>query len=1077
MSKQESSEDKLHLHVYKASAGSGKTHRLTEEYLTLLFDSPMAYRHILAVTFTNKATDEMKTRIITELARLAKGESSPYVATLSKKLKMNEKQLQKDARDTLVRILHDYSAFSVSTIDRFFQQTMRAFTREIGLGGGYNVELDTDGVLTEAIDSMLYDLERRDNKMLLDWLIRFSEEKVENGETWNIKNDIHSLSSEIFKEGYKAYSDKVQENIEDKELMTNYKDMLYKMIAIFDNQSKQIGTKGINIMDRYGLAPDDFKGGSRSPFFNFLKWANGEVAEPSKTFEKLADEVSGWYTAKTDSGTKAKIEEAFPELNNVVNDAIVHYANSRAYQTAKEINRYFFALGILGDVDKKVREYAAENNIMLISDTTELLTRIIDGSDTPFVYEKIGTHIDHYMIDEFQDTSGMQWENFRPLVKDSLAAGNDNYIVGDVKQSIYRWRNSDWKLLDSQLDIDFQSEGIDHETLDTNWRSGYNIVNFNNAIFTLGADLLQENYNKDLPEDLANANTQRYSSKIKDAYNDLFQHVPEKNKGNAGHVKVQFVDSEEHSSWQEYVLDQLPQQIEELQDRGYRLKDIAILVRTKKEGAEIANRLLQYKSQVVDSKYKYDIISDEALFISSAKSIRFIVSLLRYLRNPYDDSLKALAVYEYFKYNEQLSSKDALQKYFSDKEDLPSEVSARLNEIRQQALYEMVEALFELFSGAVEEDEQVYMQAFLDIVLDYTIRHSSDLDGFLRWWDEVGVNKTIFTPDGQDAIRIMTIHKSKGLGFEAVIIPFCDWAIDHRLTTILWCQPQIEPFDQLHLVPVRYGKKLSNTIFEDEYYKEKLHAYIDNINVLYVAFTRAKNDLIIFSPLTKRKDLSNISSLLWNCIDSGVTTEQVIDLSESFDEEELALELGKDYLKVQKEEVSEVEEILIQQLPSISFDDRLKLELSNKYFFTDTGLRDYGTLMHEVVSTITTVDDVEHAIEKYYISGDVTLEQRNELNVMLKKFLSRDLVADWYSGDYRVLNEVQILQSGGKFLRPDRVMIKGKEAIVIDYKFGEKEDKRYIRQVKTYMNLISKIGYQNVKGYICYVRLDKIIEL
>lgn len=1077
MSKQELFDNNIHLHVYKASAGSGKTHRLTEEYLSLLFEHPMAYRHILAVTFTNKATDEMKTRIINELAKLAKGEDSPYIGRLSEKHKMNEIQVRKEARDTLVRILHDYSAFSVSTIDRFFQQTMRAFTREIGLGGGYNVELDTESVLTEAIDSMLYDLERKDNRMLLDWLIRFSEEKVENGETWNIKNDIQSLSYEIFKEEYKEYSNKVQENIEDKELMTSYKDMLYKMIAIFENQSKQIGIRAMNIMDRYSLAPDDFKGSSRSPFFSFLKWANGEVNEPTKTFAQLADNLDTWYTAKTDTATKTKIEEAYGELNNCVNDVIIHYANTRAYQTAKEINRYFFALGILGDVDKKIREYAAENNIMLISDTTELLHRIIDGSDTPFVYEKIGTHINHYMIDEFQDTSGMQWQNFRPLVKDSLAAGNENYIVGDVKQSIYRWRNSDWKLLDSQLDQDFTIEGVDHETLDTNWRSGYNIVNFNNAIFSIGSDLLQENYNKDLPEDLGNKNTQRYSSKIKDAYDDLYQHVPDKNKENGGHVKVQFVDTGEHSNWQEHVLEQLPHQIEELQDRGYRLKDIAILVRTKKEGVDIANRLLQYKAQVVDSKYKYDIISDESLYIGSAKSIRFIVSLLKYLKNPYDTSLKALAIYEYFKYSSQLNPEEALQKYFSDNEDLPEDIIKRLSEIRELALYEMVETLFELFSGAVEDNEQVYIQAFLDIVLDYTIRYSSDLDGFLRWWDEVGVSKTIFTPDGQDAIRIMTIHKSKGLGFEAVIIPFCDWGIDHRLPVILWCQPQVEPFNQLHLVPVRYSKNLSNTIFEDEYFEEKLHAYIDNINVLYVAFTRAKNDLIIFSPLPRKSDISSVSSLLWNCITEGVAGDKLISLSDSYDEEEIVLELGEGYLKKQKEEAKEVEEILIDTLPSISFDDRLKLQLSNKYFFTDTGKRDYGTLMHEVVSSITTMEDVDTSIEKYYISGDITLEQKEELTVLLNQFLSRDIVADWYSGDYRVLNEVQILQSGGRFVRPDRVMIKGKEAIVIDYKFGEKEDKKYIKQVKNYMSLISKIGYTDVKGYICYVKLDKIIEV
>lgn len=1070
-----SSDTKDKLYVFKASAGSGKTHRLTEEYLSLLFSDPMAYRHILAVTFTNKATDEMKSRIIEELAHLAKGEKSPYVDTLARKYSMNEMQVRKEAKDVLIRILHDYSAFSVSTIDRFFQQAMRAFVREIGLNGGYNVELDTEKVLTKAIDTLLYDLERTDSKLLLDWLIRFSEEKIENGETWNIKHDIQALSFEIFKESYKAYSNQVQENIQNKELMTEYKDMLFSMIAIFENQSKQLGIKALNIMDRYGLLPEDFKGTGRSPFKSFVKWANGEVAEPTNSFRKLADNLEQWYTKTSEA--RNRIEESYAELNECVNDIIRHYDNSRAYQTAKEINRYFFALGILGDVDKKIREYAAENNIMLISDTTELLNRIIDGNESPFIYEKIGTRIDHYMIDEFQDTSGMQWMNFRPLVQDSLADGEINFIVGDVKQSIYRWRNSDWKLLDSQLDKDFETLGVNHETLDTNWRSGYNIVNFNNTVFSLGSHLLQETYNNDFSDDLADISRQNYSSRITDAYSDPHQYIPDAHKTNSGHVKVQFVDMDEHESLQEYVLKQLPTQIEELQDRGYRLKDIAILVRTKKEGAEVANKLLSYKMEATDSKYKYDIISDESLYISNSKSIKLMVSLLKYLRTPHDLSLKALAVYEYFRYNDNLEAQDALKKYFSENEELPPEIESKLEEIRELALYEMTEALFEMFTNALNDDEQVYIQAFLDIVLDYTIKYSSDLNSFLKWWDESGSKKTIFTPDGQDAIRIMTIHKSKGLGFEAVILPFCDWGIDHRMPVILWCKPKMAPFNQLHLVPVKYSKRLSNTIFEEEYYEEKLHAYIDNINVLYVALTRAKKDLIIYAPLPKKDDINSISTLLWRCITTPSVDDTTVDLSQHYNEERNLYETGANYRMQQKEEHSEAEEILITQLPSISFDDRLKLQLNNKHFFTDSGLRDYGTLMHEVVSSINTIDDIESATEKYYISGDITLEQKVELIELLNIFLAREDVAEWYCGGYKVLNEIQILQAGGKFVRPDRVMIKGDQAIVIDYKFGEKEDRKYIKQVKNYANLIQKIGYKDVKGYICYVRLNKVVEV
>ncbi|MDR0824205.1 MAG: UvrD-helicase domain-containing protein [Prevotella sp.] len=1071
-------DNKVNLYVYKASAGSGKTHRLAEEYLRLLFSSPYAYKHILAVTFTNKATDEMKGRIIDELANLVSGRKSDYLKMLSEEYQYSEERVRKEALDILTRVLHDYSVFSVSTIDKFFQQTMRAFTREIGFGGGYNVELDTNKVLGEAIDSLLYDLESSDNKLLLDWLIRFSEEKVENGETWNIRNDIQSLSSEIFKESYKAYSNQVQIDIADKQSMSDYKDMLFAIIRNFEETSRQIGEKGLNIISRFGLTVEDFKGGSRSPFGGFSKWANGTVGEPSNSFRLLADNLSGWYAKSTDPASRNKIEDAYPELNICVCDIISHYDNSLIYQTAYEINRYFFTLGILGDVDKKIREYSSENNIMLISDTTELLNRIIDGNESPFIYEKVGQRVNHYMIDEFQDTSGMQWLNFLPLVRDSLGSGNRNFIVGDVKQSIYRWRNSDWKLLDEQLDKDFQTEGVIHESLDTNWRSSRNVISFNNAVFSIGAKLLQEAYNSKL-EDIDDAWLTPFFSRITKAYSDLYQKIPDSHKGNKGHVKVEFIDTDEQV-WQNYALEQLPGQIEQLQDKGYSLKDIAILVRTKKEGSEVANCLLEYKNRYADSKYRYDIISDEALFVGNSKSIKLIVALLKYLHNPLDASLRALAVYEYFKYSSRLSAEEALLKYFSDKEDLPEEITAKLKHIRELPLYEMTEEIFNLFHGAMEENEHVYIQSFLDMVLDFTIRNSSDLDAFLRWWDETGVNKTIFTPEGQDAIRIMTIHKSKGLGFNVVLIPFCNWEIDHKLTTILWCHPRSEPFDKMHLVPVKYSQKLKNTIFAYEYLDERLHAFIDNINVLYVAFTRAKDELIVFAPKPKKEEVTNISSLLWATVNSAGSSgdeRSYINLSEHIDEEAATFEIGEDYIPAKKDKQPSMEEISVEELSSIPFEKRVKLVLKNKYYFSDSGQRDYGTLMHEIISQVNTTKDIDNAIDKYYISGDITAGQKGEITALLHSYLSNPTVAPWYSGEYKVLNEIQILQPTGNIIRPDRVMIKDGKVIVIDYKFGGKEDKKYIRQVKYYADQIRKMGYTDVKAYVCYITLGKIIEV
>lgn len=1054
--------------IYRASAGAGKTHKLTEEYLRLLFTYPYAYKHILAVTFTNKATDEMKVRIIEELYNLASGRKSDHLSKLMNDKGDSEAKIRETAKKTLRAILHDYSSFSISTIDRFFQQTMRAFTREIGIGGNYNIELDQNKVLKEAVEFLLADLDKSNNKQLLDWLIRFSEEKIENGDTWNIRRDIQDLSSEIFKENYKVFSDDIQKNIADKDFLDNYKGILISIIRNFEKQSKEIGIKALNIIERCSLLPEDFKGGNRSQFCHFRSWAEGTIKEPNNTFIGFADNVDNWFTAKTPSDIKEKIHESFNNgLNDCVKGIINHYNDTILYQTAYEINRYYFALGILGDVDKKIREYSAENNIMLISDTTELLNKIIKDTDSPFIYEKVGTHIDHYMIDEFQDTSGMQWSNFYPLVKDSLSTGNRNLIVGDVKQSIYRWRNSDWKLLEEQLDRDFEPEQVHHETLSINWRSSQNIVDFNNSVFASSSQMLQNEFNESLPG-IDNARLNQLSEKLRQAYKNLEQLISPVKKDEEGHVKIEFINTGEYSDWQTKVLEELPSTIEQLQDRGYKLRDIAILVRTKKEGANVANRLLEYKSNNPDSKYKYDIISDEALYVNNSKSIKLAISLLKYLQNPSELSLESLAIHEYYKYKEQLSAEFAIQKYFSSAIQFPEEVKTQLNKIRELPLYEMTEGLFDIFKDAMEENENVYIQSFLDMVLEFTIRYSSDLDAFLQWWKDSSSSKTIFTPDGQDAIRIMTIHKSKGLGFEAVIIPFCNWDIDHKFATILWCQPKIEPFDQLKLVPVKYSQKLKNTIFAYEYFNEKMHAFIDNLNIMYVAFTRAKKDLIIFAPQPNNDKLNNISSVLWQCVNT----------SENFDNENNTFETGENFIPVLNENVSQSDrEIKINSLSSISFDKRLRLKLNNKYYFSEKGQREYGTLMHEIISKIKTINDLRNTVDEYFLSGDITSEEKENIFSTLNTYLSKPEIAVWYSADCRILNEVQILQPIGSFIRPDRVIMINDEVTVIDYKFGEKENNKYIKQVKYYVSQIKKMGYEKVKGYICYISLDKIIKV
>lgn len=1081
------------LTVYRASAGAGKTHKLTGEYLTLLFGGTGAYRRILAVTFTNKATDEMKSRIVEELYNLSSGHKSDYVESLRVTYALTEEQVRKQAKKILTDILHDYSAFNISTIDRFFQQTMRAFTREIGLQGGYGIEMDQELVLTSAVDNLLADLEKPESKELLGWLLRFAEDKIENGGEWNLRKDIMSLSREVFKESYKASSEEVAKDIEDKEALENYKNELFGIIRSVETEAKRLGESGLALLNKYAIRTTDFKGGSRSPLTLLDRLAKGEMKEPTATFIGLADNLEGCFTKTTPIGMRQVIGCVFEDgLNDCIKRIIALFSNLTAYNTAREIVRYYYTLGILTDVSRQIASYREEKNVMLIADTTELLNKVIGGSDAPFIYEKTGTHVDHYMIDEFQDTSGMQWNNFRPLIEESLAHDRANLIVGDVKQSIYRFRNSDWKLLDEQVQADFSQEEVREETLKENWRSCRNIVEFNNTFFTVIPGVLQSVYNESLlTSSLSEEQRAAYLTKIMSAYTKSYQQVPPPFKQKDGHVKIEFLAGDEDKDWKEEALDRLSGVVEQLQDNGYALKDIAILVRTNMEGAMVAEKLLSYKEANPSDRYHYDIISDDALFVSGSPAVRFMVALLRYLRNPEDKINEQTALYSYRILQGATKDENLPEAYSVAVSSLafPPEIASELQALSRQSLYEISEGLFRLFSGEFQNNEQVFVQAFLDMVSEYTQKESADLTRFLKWWDETGYRKTIATPDAQNAIRILTVHKSKGLGFKVVIIPFGDWEIDHKPSkpVILWCKPETQPFNRLHLVPVRYSQSLGNTIFAEDYFRERLHAFIDNLNTLYVAFTRSKDELIVFAPRPKKikeetgevEKISSMADALWAGLYLEVKDtregDTLVSLPSSFDTKEGIFELGSWWHPAAaKQDGHSPEEIAMARINSISPDDRLQLRLHGKGFFFDNARRKHGALMHEVLSQIRTQKDIPAAVESYRLAGVINKDEAESLVVRLEELLETPEVHPWYDGTARVLNEVDILFGKGLSKRPDRVMISEDKVVVIDYKFGEIQDKRYHNQVKNYMKLIRQMGYEMVEGYLWYVELGTI---
>jgi len=1082
------------LNIYRASAGSGKTYRLTQDYIHLLFDphKERAHRRILAVTFTNKATDEMKSRILKELHALSQGEESDYRAGLMSEFRMDEEAVNIRAKHILTTILHDYSSFSISTIDRFFQQVIRSFARDIGVHGGYNLELDNSSTLEQSVDNLFLDLSKEENKQLLQWLTAYAEDRIEQSENWNMRGNIMELGKEIFKESYQHKAEDTNRKLHEREFLSNYRKSLRDIKIGFEDKVKKAATDGLNIMARSGLTHEDFSYKTTNTFEKLLK---GKL-EISNRFISFANDVTNCYTKSKPQDIKNAIETAyqgglqqcFIQLAELFQTDIVTY--NSAVMVLKHIN----TLGILSDLAVQIKKLTDEQNTMLISDSNMLLNKIIDNSDTPFVYEKTGIHIDNFMIDEFQDTSVLQWENFHPLISNSLSAGKFNLVVGDVKQSIYRWRNSDWKLLDEQVLTDFRQDQVHEENLETNWRSDRNIVDFNNSFFRRAAQLLQaklnENLNPVLPLYPA---LDVLTTRIEHAYANIHQQISP--KAGIGRVQVNFIEREENEDgWKVESLDRLPALLEDVQQRGYRPADIAILVRTNREEQDVIHKLLNYKT-TSDARpgICYDIMGNEGLLISAAASVRFILGILQLFVNPSDSIQQTIVNYEYARGKKNKSENEALNACFSNtetREDVFSSVftteeNSALKEVLHCSLYDMVEQIISLFGIGAWHNEAVFVQAFQDVVFKFTTGKTADLNSFLTWWNKNGVKQCISTPDNQSAMRIMTVHKSKGLDFKIVILPFCDWDLDSRMRNILWCEPSVAPFNELPLLPIEYGSKLGQSIFAENYFDEQMHLFIDSLNVAYVAFTRAKNELICMAPAPKKEPdsldkINSLAALLTACMSvktPGLDME-IVSLSDSFNAETKLFELGEPTHAIYHDKPVDDRNEKVIVYPSVSSSDRLRIRhqsldyLLENQQLTDSRLN-YGIIMHDILRQITHKSDQPNAILELVRSGRISHDESLLVENELTYFWNLPETQQWFADDIRVLNETTILIPSGEQYRPDRVVIRGNEATIIDYKFGDKESKTYLKQVKRYMDLIGEMGYQTT-GYVCYVSLKKV---
>lgn len=1094
-----------HLIVYKASAGSGKTYTLVYEYIKYLFIEQSDYitnavwkenihRKILAVTFTNKSTIEMKERIVKSLHEMA-GNSHPEY---NKRLKEDvpaldtiDDDIKKDAviSDTAARlmsdILQDYSLFRVQTIDAFFQQIIRSFANELNLNSNYTVELDSDAILERAVDNMLASLSVKDSdaaNSILGWLTEFTKDRIENKNGWNPRSGLIKLSKLLTSESYilnKKDSD-VECSISD---LKEYRNNLRNIVKGFRNQVESVCSEARSILTPLGDNPYQFfKANTLSPFsWDYLVKKKFEF---TNTFLKAVEDVA-WL--KNGADIDSNIINSITACANRLVD-LCQGDERRLYTTAGAIQKNIYILGILTEIQKNVSEICRENDCMIISSTSDFINQVIDGADTPFIYEKIGVSTSHFMIDEFQDTSRMQWNNFIPLLEESLGRADESLLVGDVKQSIYRWRNGDWKILHEDVNGKFGSR-VKDKNLDYNYRSEKNIIDFNNYLYSKLPEAIDLRLNDQINKDV----------KIKLA--EIYQNSAQKTlkTDGKGYVRCKFFRK---ADCEDSFTDSSLNEVVEVLKRRENYSNTAVLVRTNAEAEAVAQRL---------NEENIPFFSNNALNVASDGAVRFIIATVRYVIQ-YDEPL----VFAEFMslYNEVILNRTSDDADFGSMAHVMEQNTAFFEtngiadkipdflSLKQMPLLRMVQSIAVLFNleSISGSRHSAYIRAFIDKVQEYCNTYTADIPDFLRYWTQYGSNVFIPMPENDNAIEIMTIFKSKGLEFNTVFVPFFDWDIAIRSgfenIRMLNVEDLVISHPNIETVPVNIakGKELLYSYFSEDILDEFQNCSLDVLNVMYVATTRPKTELYINALLQEpsvKKESAQTQKI--EKINLPYLTRQILMSADgvgTYDEEQNLYEYGKEpYIRPLESSKLQTEEQLfeIKPYPVASFsenEERMTLHFHKSDRFTDNyEAINKGIMMHSLFERIETLSDVDDAINALVESGAIVPEQESALRNFVSSIFENETVATWFSGKYTSLNEMEIFDvRKNKVCRPDRILFNPDDnsIIVIDYKFGEKTPvlhKKYERQVAEYMNIIKGMGYRSIKGYILYAKDLSISEI
>lgn len=1051
--------------VYKSSAGSGKTFTLVREYLHLVILNPLHYRNILSITFTNKAANEMKTRIVNSLVGLSKAvESWPaalqaMISPIKTEGGFSDEFIQTRASLVIGNILHNYSDFSVTTIDSFMQRVIRTFSLDLELPLNYEVELDLDLLRQRAVDRLIDRAGSEEG--LTNLLVHYLETKTEDDKSWRIEKDLNDTAKALFKEDGVQHCDVL--NAMSYADYQAYFGKIKQWISEFEDRLSKLGDQALKLLVENRLEVSDFSFGKSGAMGYFLKLTNKKVSEIVKPPVRILNAVNDgiWTRKKQQQSIKGAIESIAPQL-------IDYYQQSRdliersiqRYMTLNLLLKHLYPLAVLGSIEKIIGEIKEEERILPISEFNRIIAGVTQTESIPYIYERLGEKYHHLMIDEFQDTSVLQWRNLLPLVENALSENHLNLVVGDAKQAIYRWRSGEVdqfivlpKLHGEQTSVNKLREQVlvshhQNQELPVNWRSHKAIVEFNNQFF----------------QHLSNRLVQPYKS-VYDALSQQYNH--EKSQG---FVQVEFFDPKTGS--EQNMLERLPKLITELTSSNYSLKDIAILCRTNKQGSSIANYLLENG---------INVISSESLLLGFSENVRLVVCILRIMADAsdqlaYPEALVMLVqkgVFGSMTINEVIHKVLLSEKEGGRKKTF--QTNAFENLLQQHdidfsrkplihlPLYDLAEELIRLLQLSVKTD--IYLQFFMNELHAAVTKKNLVIKDLHAWWEEKGRKVSVIFPDSLNAVKVMTIHKAKGLEFAITIFPFATASLRLTLNNV-WVNlddPMLEKLKTAHL-PVM---SLGDTVYEDIKTLENDKSLLDMVNLLYVAFTRAKERLYVLTNLAEEKDLdkNTVPAFIRHFISDADSEYEF-----SFDNPWVYPQSIVSLREKKAEEASEPFFNISKIQPTKHWRQKVLTSSRSHMPWLDeepeTAIH-LGTVMHELLAAIRTKDDVQPVLERFLLSGELSATDQQRISKTLMSITSHPVLQKFFSGSNNVLSEPEILMPDAEIFRPDRVFLGETEIYVAEFKTGKQHD-NHKTQLARYMEVIKGMYKKKVNGLLVY---------